>query len=431
MPQENTIQSIAAREILDSRGVPTVEVTVSLESGVTASASVPSGTSTGAHEVYELRDGVAERYRGMGVIQACSNVNRQIASALKGFDITNQSAIDAELKQLDGTHNLRKLGANAILGVSLACARTAAVAKQVPLYHYLAQLAGTQKPTFKRTPVPLFNIFNGGKHADTNLDFQEFMIIPQGINHSFSERLRAGSEIFHLLREVLLSNGLDTDVGIEGGYAPNIDNSMQALDLIMEAVHKAGYVAGEQIFLGMDVGASVLFDHDRMVYHFGLLDHDMRAEQLISLYEDWAKKYPFIYIEDGLFEDDWEHWRTLTKNLKTIREDFLIAGDDLFVTNTQRLHAGIEQQAANAVIVKPNQVGTLSDTLAFVQQAKKEKYTIIISHRSGETNDDFISDLAVGVDADYIKAGSLARGERLAKYNRLLAIEDEIQNTKA
>ena len=397
----------------------------------------------------ELRDKDQNRYQGQGVLQAVDNVNEKINKALKGLAITKQQDIDDEMRQLDGTGSLKKLGANAVLAVSLACARVAALSQEKPLYEYLAGLAKLQvarlagapsKQASYKLPVPFFNIFNGGKHADTNLDFQEFMVIPGGIDKSFAEQLRAGVEIFHSLKEVLLDAGLDTDVGLEGGFAPNLDNTEQALDMIMTAITRAGYIAGTEIQLGVDVGASVLYDSDHKLYHFGLLDHDMLPGQLISLYKDWTQKYPFIYIEDGLDEDDWANWREFTKEFKKISHDktqpatgqeFLIAGDDLFVTNTQRLQAGIEQQVANCILVKPNQVGTLSQTLDFIKLAKDNDYKVVISNRSGDTSDSFIADLAVGVGADYIKTGSLSRGERIAKYNRLLEIEQEFLNFKS
>jgi enolase len=434
MSHAHTIEKIIAREILDSRGIPTVSATVYLASGLQASADVPSGTSTGSHEAHELRDGDKDRYKGLGVLQAVANVNEKINKALKGLDVSKQQEIDEEMKQLDGTVNLKKLGANAVLAVSLAVARVTALSQSKPLYEYLSDLLKLPVTGY-RLPVPLFNIFNGGKHADTNLDFQEFMVIPGGVDRNFAEQLRAGAEIFHTLKEVLLDANFDTDVGLEGGYAPNLDNSEQALDMILAAIAKAGYKAGSEIQLGVDVGASVLYDSDRKFYHFGLLDHDMMPAQLVSLYNDWTKKYPFIYIEDGLHEDDWFGWRDFTNQFKQVSQDitqpetgqeFLIAGDDIFVTNTQRLQAGIEQQVANCVLVKPNQVGTLSQTLEFIRLAKDNGYKVIISHRSGDTSDSFIADLAVGVGADYIKTGSLSRGERTAKYNRLLEIEKEL-----
>jgi len=434
MSSKHTIEKITAREILDSRGIPTVSATVYLTSGLRACADVPSGTSTGSHEVHELRDGDKDRYNGLGVLRACANVNEKINQALKGLEVAKQQDIDDEMRQLDGTQNLKNLGANAVLAVSIACARAAAKDKDQPLYSYLADLAKMPGGNFQ-LPVPLFNIFNGGKHADTNLDFQEFIVIPAGIDKSFSEQLRAGAEIFHSLKGVLLEAGLDTDVGLEGGYAPNLDDSEQALDMIMAAIAKTSYKAGTQIQLGIDVGASELYDSDRKLYHFGLLDHDMMPSQLISLYKDWTRKYPFIYIEDGLYEDDWANWREFTREFKQISHDkakpatgqgFLIAGDDLFVTNTQRLQAGIEQQVANCVLAKPNQVGTLSQTLDFIRLAKDNGYKVVVSHRSGDTSDSFIADLAVAVKAEYIKTGSLSRGERIAKYNRLLEIEAKL-----
>jgi len=438
MSHTHTIEELKAREILDSRGDPTVEVSVRLKSGIQTKASVPSGASTGKHEAVELRDGEEGRYGGLGVRQACVNVNEQIIKVVKGIDVTAQAQIDNEMTELDGSSNLKNLGANAVLAVSLACARAAALSQGVPLYEYLHKLyqgASQGKSKTLKMPTPLFNIFNGGRHADTNLDFQEFMVIPGGVTESFSEQVRAGAEIFHRLKDVLKEHGLDTDVGSEGGYAPNIDSTVQALDMIVSAIKRAGYTPGRQIQLGTDVGASQLYDQKRGVYHFGLMDHDMTADQLISLFADWARDYPFIYIEDGVHEDDWANWTLMTEEFKELGKEkikrergheFMIVGDDLFVTQVNRLQVGVGQGAGNAVIVKPNQVGTLSKTLEFVHLAEQNGYHTIMSHRSGETIDDFIADMSVAIGAEYIKAGSLARGERSAKYNRLMEIEREL-----
>ncbi len=436
------IASIKAREILDSRGNPTVEAEVFTKDGISAVASVPSGASTGSYEAWELRDGDIDRYSGLGVLKACQNIEEKISKALKGIDVRNQRRVDEIMQELDGTDNLRKLGANAVLAVSLSCARAAAYTQDEPLYKYLNTLytsTYTKNDVKMSLPVPLFNIFNGGKHADTNLDFQEFLIIPGGINRKekvFAEMVRAGSEIFHTLKEVLLDAGFDTDVGAEGGYAPDIDDTVQAIDMIMEAIDKAGYKAGDEIQLGTDVGASVLYNKDRDAYYFRLLDHTMTDNELIALYEEWIRKYPFIYIEDGLHENDWSGWRRMHKLFQDLNTDFvrrktgrdlMTVGDDLFVTNPLRLQAGINELAANAVIAKVNQVGTLSKALEFISLAQKNNFYVIVSHRSGETTDDFIADLAVAVGADYLKAGSLSRGERLVKYNRVMKIEEEME----
>ncbi len=434
----HAIESISAQEILDSRGNPTVRVTVRLSSGVEAKAAVPSGASTGKHEALELRDEDKGRFRGLGVMKACDHVNITIARALKGFDVSRQKDIDDELANIDGSGNFRKLGANAVLGVSMAVSRAAAISKGVPLYAYLKEvyndMSGGGDARYG-LPTLCCNIFNGGRHADTNLDFQEIMIIPGGIDSSVSEQVRACSEIFHALGDVLQENGLDTDVGNEGGYAPNIDNTMQAFDLVMSGIEKAGYKAGKQIQLGVDAGASELYDAQRDIYHFGLMDHDMTADQLISLYMDWARDYPLVYLEDGLHDDDWAGWQQLTKEFaevsrdslkKKCGRDALIVGDDLFVTQTPRLEVGVDQNVGNAVIAKPNQVGTLTKTMEFISFAQSNDYDVIVSHRSGETSDTYISDLAVAVGSGYIKSGSMSRSDRVEKYNRLMEIEREL-----
>ncbi len=438
MSNTHTIDSISAQEILDSRGNPTVRVTVRLASGIVAQAAVPSGASTGKHEALELRDNDKGRYRGLGVQNACENVNGKIAKTLKGFDVSRQQDIDDEMFELDGSGNFRKLGANAVLGVSLAVARAASIAAGLPLYEYLRNIykgiSGNSGSEYK-FPVPCCNIFNGGKHADTNLDFQEIMVIPGGVDLSLSEQVRACSEIFHSLGDVLNENHLDTDVGNEGGYAPNIDNTMQAFDLVMEGIERAGYDPGKQIQMGVDAGASELYDAQRDVYHFGLIDHDMNTDQMISLYRDWAEAYPLLYLEDGLHDDDWAGWQRLTAEFgdlskgslkKKLGRDALIVGDDLFVTQTARLEAGIGQGVGNAVIAKLNQVGTLTKTMEFISLAQNNDYSVIVSHRSGETSDTFIADLAVAVGSEFIKTGSMSRSDRVEKYNRLMEIEREL-----
>ncbi len=425
-----SIKKLSAREILDSRGNPTIEVKVYLAGGISAKASVPSGASTGIHEAWELRDG-GKRYGGKGVLRAIKNVNTTINRSLKGISVVGQQKIDERLIKMDGTKNKKKLGANAILGTSLACARVAALAKKQPLYEYLAKIYKfpiSNSPF--RIPIPMFNIFNGGKHADTNLDFQEFMVTPipkknigKNKGNPFSEYVRLGAEIFHELGKVLKKNGLDTDVGNEGGYAPDITSSIQALDMIMAAIVGAGYTPGRDVGLAMDVGSSVLYDKDRSRYVFKLDKAVFTNSTLTGLYHKWLKKYPFILIEDGLAEDDWSGWAKMTEILKN---ELILIGDDLFVTNTKRLKKGIKERVANAILIKPNQVGTLSETIECVKLAQKNKYKIVVSHRSGETTDDFIADFAVAIGADYIKAGAPNRGERVAKYNRLMEIEGEL-----
>ena len=416
------IKNLLAREILDSRGNPTVETKIILDNGLIAKASVPSGASTGIYEAYELRDGDIKRYNGMGVLNAVKNVNTKILKELKNFDIDSQEQIDDTMIKLDGTKNKKKLGANAILSVSLACARAGALSKNQELYKYIAQTFEFKKQKFN-LPTPSFNIFNGGKHADTNLDFQEFMIIPI-IKTSFTEKVRMGSEIFHKLGEVLKSAGFDTDVGNEGGYAPDIHSSIQAVELIISAIINAGYKPGKDICLGTDVGSSELYNKETKKYIFKLDKAQFTSNTLSGLYYEWFRKFPIIAIEDGLDQDDWEGWRELNKELGS---EMLLIGDDLFVTNINRLRKGIKEKAANAILIKPNQVGTLSETIACVKLAQKHNYKTMASHRSGETCDDFIADLAVAVQADYIKAGSLCRGERLAKYNRLMEIEEDLK----
>jgi len=425
MSKKFVIQRITAREILDSRGNPTVETMVVLDCGLKAKASVPSGASTGEHEAFELRDNDQKRYGGLGVLKACANVEK-ISRKLKGMNILEQKKIDEAMIELDGTDNKSKLGANAILSVSLACARAGALVSGVELYDYINSKYELPVTSYK-LPIPMFNIFNGGKHADTNLNLQEFMIAPLGIKN-FSEQVRVGAEIFHALSEVLKENHLDTDVGNEGGYAPNIDNTLQAFDLIMAAILKAGYQPGEEVALALDVGASELYDEEKRLYTFDLDDHFLLARQLISLYRDWATKYPIFSIEDGLAENCWEDWEELTKEFARFKpranfDKMLLVGDDLFTTNVKHLAAGVKRGAGNAVILKPNQIGTLSEAIEFAKVARENNYTIVTSHRSGETCDDFIADLAVAINSDFVKFGSLSRGERVTKYNRLLEIE--------
>jgi len=414
------IKNIIAREILDSRGNPTIEAKVILDNGLTAKASVPSGASTGSHEAQELRDGDNKRYGGLGVLRALTKINEIIAPKLIGFDVTKQSAIDNLLIELDGTPNKRNLGANSTLAVSLACARLGAVSKKQELFSYLQSVYNFKNEP--KIPVPLFNIFNGGKHADTNFDFQEFLIIPKKM--PATKMVQIGAEVFHELGKVLKESNYDTDTGSEGGYAPDLDSSIEAIELILAATIRAGYKPGEDISLGIDVGSSVLYEADSKKYVFPLDRAYFSSANLIGLYDEWLKKYPLLYLEDGLAEDDWENWRELTAELG---DKMLIVGDDLFTTNSNRLRQGLKEKAANAIIIKPNQIGTLTEAVDCIRLAQKHAYKVIVSHRSGETTDDFIVDLAVAVGADYLKAGSLSRGERLAKYNRLLEIADIIE----
>ena len=413
------IKKIIAREILDSRGHPTVETKIVLDDGLSAKASVPSGASTGIHEAWELRDNDSKRYEGKGVLMAVKNVNEKIFKALKGKDVTKQEQIDDIMIKLDGTENKKKLGANAILSVSLACARAASIAKKQELYEYISKTYKIKQKEYS-LPTPSFNIFNGGKHADTNLDFQEFMILPMR-KISFKEKVRMGAEIFHELGYVLKKAGFDTDVGNEGGYAPDISSSIQAVELIMAAIINAGYEPGRDIGLGTDVGSSELYNKETGKYIFKLDNAQYSGDTLIGLYYEWFRKFPIISIEDGLNQDDWEGWRELNKELGS---EMLLIGDDLFATNIKRLRRGLKEKAANAILIKPNQVGTLSETMECIKLAHKHNYKIMASHRSGETCDTFIADLAVGANADFIKAGSLSRSERLAKYNRLMEIEE-------
>lgn len=410
------IKNIRAREILDSRGVPTIEARVTLDNGLSAKASVPGGTSIGRYEALELRDGDRKRYSGQGVLKAVNKVNEVIAPALIGQIVTAQKILDKILIDLDGTADKHNLGANATLAVSLAVARVAALSEKQELFVYLGQVFSLAAP---KIPVPLFNIFNGGKHADTNLDFQEFLLIPK--KNSAAEMVKMGAAVFRELGLVLRESGYDSDIGLEGGYAPDLDSSIEALELIMAAAIRAGYQPGQDLHLGIDVGSALLYEAASGKYIFPLDNAYFSAANLIGLYNEWLKKYPLIYLEDGLADDAWSDWRELTAELG---QKMLIVGDDLFTTSTKRLRQGLQEKAANAIIIKPNQAGTLSETIDCLQLAQKHKYQVIASSRSGETTDDFIVDLAVAAGADYLKAGSLSRGERVAKYNRLMEIED-------
>jgi len=414
MPQ-TTITKIKAREILDSRGHPTIRTWVTLDSGITGSSSVPSGASTGQHEALELRDGDPSRFLGKGVLKAVSNVREIIAPEIIGHDPTAQTEIDDLLIRLDGTPNKGRLGANAILSVSMSTAKAAAEASGLPLYAYLEQ-----RETYI-LPVPLFNILNGGSHADNNVDIQEFMIAPAGAS-SFSEAVRAGAEVFHHLRKTLKAKGYSTSVGDEGGFAPHLRSNEEALDLILESIQKAGYEPGKDVHLALDVAASEFYDEG--TYVFKKSDGSRKTvPEMISFYQRLVEKYPIVSIEDGLAEDDWEGWKALTEELGDVIQ---LVGDDIFVTNMERFQRGIDQQIANSILVKLNQIGTLTETRNTVRLAQKNGYSTVISHRSGETEDTFIADLSVAWSAGQIKTGSLCRSERVAKYNRLLEIEDEL-----
>lgn len=414
-----TIKNITAREILDARGVPTLEAKVILNNGLSATASVPSGAVSAQFGAVDLRDGDLKRYWGNGVLKAVGKVKEIIAPALIGQKINEQAKIDKILIELDGTKNKKNLGANSTLAVSMACARAAALDNQQELFAYLGQTFSFSTP---KIPTPLFNIFNGGKHADTNLDFQEFLIIPKADN--IAEMVRQGAEICYELGKVLRESGYDTDTGELGGYAPDLDSTIEALELIMAAAVRAGYKPGENVYLGIDIGSSVLYDKEQGKYIFPLDQAFFSSASLVGLYNEWLKKYPIVYLEDGLAEDDWATWRELTAELG---KKIMIAGDELFKTNSDRLRQGLKEKAANTILIKPNQAGTLTETVECVKLAQKHGYRVVVSQRSGETTDDFLADLAVACGADYLKAGSLNRGERLAKYNRLLAIAEIIK----
>ncbi len=415
------IDAVHAHEILDSRGNPTLHVSVLLRDGTRGHASVPSGASTGVHEAHELRDGDKNRYRGLGVRKALRNVNEIIGPSMRRRDVADQRGIDEAMCVIDGTANKKRLGANAILGVSLAVAHAGARRAHMPLYAYLREAFDIGLRNFK-LPTPFLNVFNGGRHADTNLDMQEFIIIPHGIS-TFSRKLQAGSEIFHALGDVLHEDGLDTDVGNEGGYAPNVGKTESALQYLAEATKRARYKLGKEIGFGIDVAASEFFNPKTKKYDLKTDRHKNSAQQMIALYTGWMKKYPLISIEDGLAEDAWSDWEAMTRELG---RKLLLIGDDLFATNVVRLQRGINEGVANAILIKPNQIGTLSETMDTIFLAKKHNYKVIISHRSGETTDTTIADIAVAVNAEFIKSGAPSRSERLCKYNRLLEIEEEI-----
>ncbi len=414
MAASTEIAEIKAREILDSRGNPTIEVDVRLGGGALGRAAVPSGASTGVHEALELRDGDAKRYGGKGVLKAVANVNQTIARKLKGADAANQRALDQALIELDGTANKSKLGANAMLGVSLAAAYASAAANGVPLYRYL-------NPDARVMPVPQMNVVNGGRHADSNVDMQEFMIVPAGAGN-FAEAIRMGAEVFHALAAVLKKRGHSTNVGDEGGFAPNLKNNEEPIEVILEAIAKAGYRPGIDVSLALDPASSEFYEDGK--YVFARSDKSARsAEQMVEFYAGWLKKYPIVSIEDGLAEDDWAGWKILTRELGAKTQ---LVGDDIFVTNPKFLKRGIDEHVANSILIKLNQIGTLTETLATIEMARTAGYSCVISHRSGETEDTTIADLAVATGVGQIKTGSVCRCERIAKYNRLLRIAEEL-----
>lgn len=417
----SAIKKVYAREILDSRGNPTVEVEVELESKIKAMAAVPSGASTGTYEALELRDGDQNRYGGLGVLQALENINNIIQKNIIGMKAEDQQAIDKKMIALDETDNKSNLGANAILGVSLAVCRAAAMEQKLPLYKYISK---TYKFSAKgwKIPIPMFNVINGGKHSDSGLSIQEYKIIPNGVK-TFKEQYRAGSEIFHKLKKILSSENQSTSVGDEGGFAPRLENNAKPLELMNKAIIEAGYKPGAEINAGVDAAASSFFDEKESQYVFKPESNGISREALVNIYNEWIQKYNVISVEDGLQENDWGGWRMMNEKLG---DKIMLIGDDLLVTNVKRLKKAIEEKACNAVLIKVNQIGTLTETIECIKLAKKNKMKTIISHRSGETTDDFIADLAVGTAADYIKSGSLSRGERVCKYNRLLRIEEEI-----
>ena len=428
----SAIADINALEILDSRGNPTVEAEVRLEGGASGRASVPSGASTGRHEAVELRDGDAERYGGKGVTRAVTNVAREIGGALLGVELAGQRELDERLIALDGTPNKERLGANAVLAVSMAFARAAALERGEALYRYLRRAADAEGGGEAESgrwilPVPMLNILNGGAHADNNVDVQEFMVVPVGAA-SFAEGLRAAAEVFHALRARLSAEGLSTGVGDEGGVAPDLESNRRALDLIVEAIAEAGYRAGEDVAVALDVAATELHDPAAGAYRLSSEGErgDLVASELIALYETWISEYPVVTLEDGLAEDDWEGWTELTSRLGRRVQ---LVGDDLFVTSVERLRRGFEESAANAILIKLNQIGTVTETLRAVRMAQESGFGVVISHRSGETEDTFIADLAVGTSAGQIKTGAPCRSERVAKYNRLLRIERELGDT--
>ncbi len=414
------IVQIVARQILDSRGNPTIEVDVTTDSGAFGRAAVPSGASTGKHEAVELRDGDKKMYLGKGVLKAVNNVNNIIQEELAGYEVLDQVGLDNLLIEIDGTENKSNLGANAILGVSLAASNAAAMDASLPYYRYIGGVSANL------LPVPMMNILNGGAHADNKIDFQEFMVMPVKFS-SFSESLRVGTEIFHKLKEVLKSKGLSTNVGDEGGFAPNLSSNQEAIELVIQAIEKAGYKPGEEVYIAMDAACSELYDAKEKKYVFKKSTNDkLTSDEMVNYWKDWVKKYPIISIEDGMDEDDWTGWKKLTKELG---QKVQLVGDDLFVTNTKRLSQGIIDQSANSILIKVNQIGTLTETINAVKMAQNNRFTSVMSHRSGETEDTTIADLAVALRTGQIKTGSASRSDRIAKYNRLLRIEEQLGGT--
>ena len=411
-----SIKRITARQILDSRGTPTVEVDVTTDADVLGRAAVPSGASTGAYEAVELRDGDADRYHGKGVLQAVRNVNETIASEVRGMSVLDQVVLDDALRSLDGTKDKSNLGANAILGVSLAAAKAGAATLGVPLYRHLG------RATARTLPVPLMNILNGGEHADNNVDMQEFMIAPAGAS-TFSEALRTGVEVFHTLATVLQDRDYNTAVGDEGGFAPDLRSNEEAIELILEAVEKAGYTAGSDVFIALDPAAAEMVEDEAYVFWKSDPGTERSSEDMVEFWSNWADQYPILSIEDAMDEDDWEGWALLTE---TIGDEVQLVGDDLFVTNTERLSRGIAEGCGNSILIKPNQIGTLTETLNAIETAHTHGFTAIISHRSGETEDTTIADLAVATGTGQIKTGSASRSDRIAKYNQLLRIEEQL-----
>ena len=415
------ITGVIGRQILDSRGNPTVEADVLLEDGTRGRAAVPSGASTGEHEALELRDGDKARYLGKGVLRAVENINGAIAQAVKGLDVAGQAALDRRMIETDGTPNKGKLGANAILAVSMAGARAAAAAERVPLYRYLARYS-TQREA-NTLPVPMMNILNGGAHADNSVDLQEFMVMPVGAS-SFSEALRMGVEVFHNLKAVLHKRGYSTSVGDEGGFAPNLKSNEEAIEVVLEAISAAGYTPGKQISIALDPAASEFYISASNRYVFKKSDKSSRtAEQMTAFWESWVRQFPIVSLEDGLAEDDWSGWKHLTS---VLGKQVQLVGDDLFVTNTTRLHRGITENVGNSILIKLNQIGTVTETIEAIEMARRAGYSSIVSHRSGETEDTFIADFVVGMGTGQIKTGSASRTDRVAKYNQLLRIEEEL-----
>lgn len=414
------ITEVSAREILDSRGNPTVEVDVVTENGIVGRAAVPSGASTGKYEAVELRDGDKSRYVGKGVLNACKNVNEVLSDELIGFSVFDQIGVDQLMIDIDGTHNKAKIGANAILGVSLAVAKAAAYEVGQPLYRYIG---GVNAHVL---PVPMMNILNGGSHADNSIDFQEFMIMPVGAE-SFREGLRMGTEVFHTLKSVLKKKGYSTNVGDEGGFAPSMKSNKEAIETVLQAIEKAGYRPGEDMFIAMDAAASEFYNHEEKVYHFHQSTGDkLTSDEMVAYWADWVKNYPILSIEDGLDEDDWSGWAKLNA---AIGNKAQLVGDDLFVTNTKRLQRGIDEKSANSILIKVNQIGSLTETIQAVNLATRNGFTSVMSHRSGETEDTTIADLAVALSTGQIKTGSASRSDRIAKYNQLLRIEEELGDT--